>query len=201
MVLKADPGGEMSFLDLFRRELTQDRFAAIVLRRMSRMRGFGAAAYDREAFSIGFRDPHESSMTFNLHNAFKDYQKANRKDRDGLLDRYLGAFSAPPDRYNREVALLNLMPVIRDKAMFEYALLTGRLSGINKPSNVTPTKPFMDHLVIALVVDSADSVVTVTQGKLEEWGVEFEFALKLAMDNLRDRTRDSFRTNGRGVFV
>jgi len=194
-------GWHMGVLDIFQRELTPERFVALVLRRMQKMGSFQQLSHNEGEFSVKFRDVRNSPMTFNLHNVYKDYQKAKPKGRAAVLDKYLLGFSSPPDMSDRGEALKNLMPVIRDKTMFENAILMGRLSGVTKTSNNTPTEPFLGHLVIALVVDSEHSTMTVSQGKLEEWGLDFNSALKLAINNLRDKTEEKFRTNGKGVFI
>ena len=191
----------MGILDIFRRVTTPERFVALVLRRMQKTGSFQQLTDNKDEFSIKFKDVRNNPMTFNLHNVYKDYQKATPKGRAAVLDKYILGFASPPDMSDRGEALKNLMPVIRDKAMFENATLMGRLSGNTKASNVTPTEPFLGHLVIALVMDSEHSTMTVSQGKLDEWGLDFNSALKLATDNLRDKTEAKFRSNGKGVFI
>lgn len=191
----------MGVLDFFRRDITPDRFVAIVLRRMSKIKEFQELTYDKDLFCVKFKHVKNQSNTFNLHNVYKDYQKAEPKRRAKVLDEYILAFASPSDLSDRDSALKNMMPVIRDKATYEIALLMARLSGVVKASNVTPTRPFFGHLGIALVVDSEHSTTTVTQGKLDEWGLDFDAAFKIAMDNLRDKTEATFRTNGKGVFI
>lgn len=192
----------MGILDLFRRELTQDRFADIVLKRMDRSAGrFRQAAYDPSLFCIRFQDPKGNQHTFNLHNVYADYKKAQH-GRTEILDKYLLVFTGSPDELDNETLLKNLMPVIRDRATFEQAALMGRLSdGAKAPAIITPTAPFLGHLVIALVVDSEHSTASLSQKKLEELGLDFDAALTVAMNNLRDRTEANFRTNGKGVFI
>lgn len=192
----------MGILDLFRRELTQDRFADIVLKRMARSADrFRQAAYDASLFCIRFRDARGTQNTFNLHNVYADYKKAQR-GRSEILDKYLLAFGGAPDELDRDTILKNLMPVIRDRAMFEQAALIGRLSnGVDAPAVITPTTPFLGHLVIALVIDSEHATASLSQKKLEELGLDFDAALGVAMNNLRDRTEQNFRTNGKGVFI
>jgi len=194
----------MGIFDFLRRDgaqLTQDKFASIALKRMSKLKLFRELTYDADHFCIRLKDSRDSAMTFNLHNVYKDYQKAAHKAKSGVLNKYIQAFATPSDMSNGEAALKNLMPVIRDRSMFEYALLNGRLSGTHKSSNIVPSLPFFGHLVIALVVDSEHSITSINSGRLADWNVDFSSALKTAIDNLRDRTESKFNPIGRGVFI
>lgn len=193
--------GIFNFLRRGTSQLSQEKFASVVLKHISKVEIFTELSYDAEHFCIRFKDSRGEVMTFNLHNVFKDYQRADNKSRPGVLEKYIQAFASPPDMSSGEVALHNLMPVVRDRAVFEYALLKGRLDGVNKASNVIPSLPFIGHLVIALVVDSEHSTMTVNSGKLAEWGVDFPGALQIAIANLRDRTEAKFNPVGRGVFI
>jgi uncharacterized protein YtpQ (UPF0354 family) len=193
--------GIFDFLRRDTRELTQEQFAAIALKRMAKSKLFSHLTYDADSFRIQLNDSRNFTMTFSLRNVYKDYQKADRKGRLGVLDKYIQAFATPAEMSNGEAALQHLMPVIRDKSMFEYVALTERLSGTRKPSNVVPSLPFFEHLVITLVVDSEHSTTSVNNGKLMEWNIDFPSALKIAIDNLRDRTESKFTPIGRGVFV
>lgn len=194
----------MGIFDIFRRDaskLSQEKFAAIVLKQMSKVKFFRELTHNASDFCIRFKDGSGQAMTFNLHNVFKDYVRAAGKNRSGVLNTYIQAFAASVDMSNGEAALKNLMPTIRDRAMFEYGLLNGRLSGIDKASNVVPSIPFFGHLVIALVIDSEHSTTSVNSGKLAEWGVDFPGAMEIAVANLRDRTEAKFNPIGRGVFI
>lgn len=194
----------MGIFDFLRRgtpTLSQETFARIALKQMSKVKLFSELTYEADHFCIRFKDSNRLTMTFNLHNVFKDYVKADSKDRTGVLNKYIQSFATSVDMSNSEVAMRNLLPVVRDRAMFEYGLLSGRLSGIHKDSNVVPTLPFFGHLVVALVVDSEHSTTSVNAGKLAEWGIDFPNAMEVAVANLRERTEDRFNPIGRGVFI
>lgn len=171
------------------------------MRRMPKMGAFSDIVYNSRDFSLSFKDSRDCAMTFNLRNVFQDYQKAARGNRADVLDKYIMAFVAPADMSDREAALANLMPVIRDGAAFEFARLMARLADGDKAYKLAPSKPFFDRLVISLVVDSAHATTSVSQDKLDEWGLDFDTALKRAMDNLRDRTEPNFRVSPHGVFL
>lgn len=191
----------MGILDFFQRDLTPDRFASVAMRRMPKMGVFSDIVYNSHDFSLIFKDSCDRTTTFNLHNVFRDYLKATPGNRAGVLDKYIMAFATPMDMSDRETALANLMPVIRDGATFEFARLMGRLAGGDKMYKLAPSKPFFDRLVISLVVDSEHAVVSVSQNKLDEWGLDFDTALKRAIDNLRDRTEPNFRVSPQGVLL
>ena len=168
---------------------------------MPKLGAFSHLVYNSRDFSLRFKDSRDCATTFNLHNVFRDYQKASPANRTGVLDKYIMAFVSPADLSDRETALLNLMPVIRDGATFEFARLMGRLAGGDKAYKLAPSKPFFDRMVISLVVDSEHATTSVSQEKLDEWGIDFEAALKLAMDNLRERTEPNFRVSSHGVLM
>ena len=200
-VCRSRIGGFVGILNFFRRDLTPDRFASLAMRRMPKMGIFSDIVYNSRDFSLSFKDSRDCAMTFNLHNVFRDYQKAARGQQAGVLDKYILAFVAPADMSDRETALANLMPVIRDGATFEFARLMGRLADGEKAYKLAPSKPFFDRLLISLVVDSEHATTSVSQDKLDEWGLDFDAALKRAMDNLRDRTEPNFRVSPHGVLL
>lgn len=192
----------VGILDLFRRELTPARFASLVTRKMVALGGFGEIIYAEREFCLHFKDRRGQQMTFNLHNAYKDYRKAASDQRDQVLYRYVMAFAAPPDAADRDMALTNLMPVIRDGAALDLVSLQGSLSGAGPSGNFSPSKPFLGRLVITLVLDSEHATTSVSQDKLDQWGLSFEDALKLAIDNLRDRSATPrFTVREEGVLV
>lgn len=191
----------MGILDRFRRILSQDEFAALVLRRAKVVARHASARYDAEAFQIHFELAEGRPMVMNLHNAFQDALRGPRKQRENVVDTYLASLTN--DRREESVgeSLARLMPVVRDPAMFAGVTLSARLSGDTNPATSPILRYFSEDLSIALVLDSENATTTVNSKSLASWGLDDEAAFARALSNLRDRTSDTGMERHGGIWI
>ncbi|QDE39441.1 hypothetical protein FIV34_09615 [Luteibacter pinisoli] len=191
----------MGLLDIFRRKLSADDFAALVIKRAQALAQPKSARYDAGEFQIHFELADGRPMMMNLHNAYRDTLAAPRAKRNGVIDKYLAGLTGGFDDERPEDVRANLMPVIRDTAMFSWVTLNSRLSGVGKPDGMPCLRPFSDDLSVALVVDSEHATKTVNPGTLLAAGLDTDAAFALAISNLRDRTTDAGMKRHGGVWA
>jgi hypothetical protein len=65
------------------------------------------------------------------------------------------------------------------------------------PGKKCQYRPLVDDLIVGLVYDTEHSITTVNQNNLSEWEVGLDDALKIAKENLWERT-DPQRLTGKG---
>jgi uncharacterized protein YtpQ (UPF0354 family) len=181
----------MGLLDLFKRKLTKDDFAALVTRRAQEKGQPKSATYDPEAFCIAFKLADGRHMTVNLQNAYRDTLAAAPGKRNEVIDQYLSALIESRTDESREETLASLMPTIRDTAMSAWALLQSRLAGFDAAKNGICMREFVGHLSVGLVVDSEHALRSANTSTLELCGLDLDGAFAQAIANLRDRTDDA----------
>jgi hypothetical protein len=191
----------LGILDMFRRTLSKDDFAALVIRRAEAVAQPASARYDAEAFQIDFELADGRPWLMNLHNAFKDALAASPKQRHAIVDKYLASMTDEFPDECVEDALARLMPVIRDPAMFAWGLLSARLSGHTDAEGAPCRRPFAENLTVALVLDAEHATKTVSPKSLISWGVDTEAAFARALNNLRDRTSDAGMERHGGIWI
>ncbi|WP_110968835.1 hypothetical protein [Pseudomonas huaxiensis] len=184
---------------VFNRPLTQEGFARTFIK-AARDAGFsGPLTYAPDDFRI----EHSDGAYFNLHNAFRDYQKAERPHRAAALNGYIATLLRARDtgpRSFEEVRSL-LRPVVRNLGMLEEVRLhTVRTEGPDAPYSVAQL-PVGKDCVALLAVDSPEATSTLTKGPEEHWGVNMQQAMAIAMDNLRATTADAFDEVVPGLYV
>lgn len=191
----------MGFLDMFRRTLSEDDFAALVIRRAEIVAQPASARYDAEAFQISFELADGRPWLINLHNAFRDALAVPQKQRNDIVDKYLASMTDDHRDECAEETLARLMPVIRDTAMFAYVTLSARLSGDASMETSPCLRSFADNLSVALVLDSEHATTTVNPKSLISWGLDTEAAFARALNNLRDRTSDAGMERHGGIWI
>ena len=191
-----DKGKGMGILDLFRRRLTQENFAAQVRKQLSRTRPGWRGDYDKALFCLHVFDATGSRGMIHLHNAYADARKQPAARRSAVIARYLSAFlDSTAESTDKSPA--RLLPLIRLRAVFESTPLLHRVSGhAFDASLAVPYRRLSDDLAIGLGLDREHSIATVNRGQLEAWGMDFDTALAQAIANLRDRSTGSFEAVG-----
>lgn len=190
----------MGVFDVFRRKLSADDFAALVIKRAHAMAHITGARYDAKAFQISF-ELDDGPLLMNLHNAFRDTVAAPLRERNRVIDTYLSGMASRSQHMATEEALPRLMPVIRDTAMFAWVKLTAKLSGDDTPPGMPCLRAFPADLSIALVLDSEHATTSVGENSLIAWGIDEESAFSRALANLRERTSDDGMQRQGGIWV
>ncbi|KJV31316.1 hypothetical protein [Luteibacter yeojuensis] len=181
----------MGLLDLFKRKLTHDDFAAMVIRRAREKGNPRKADYDAPGFCIAFELADGRPFTMNLHNAYRDTLAVAPGKRNAVIDTYLASLLEAPREESPEETIASLMPTIRDTAMFAWGALQGRLAGFPAGDNDTCLREFVGDLSVALVVDSEHATRSANRATLEKCGLGLDAAFAQALANLRERTDDA----------
>lgn len=180
----------MGILDKFRRTLSRDQFAALVIRRAQVVARPISARYEAEAFQIDFELADGRPWLLNLHHAYRDTLAVPQKQQRDVVDTYLTSMTDTHCDEKPEDTLARLMPAIRDNAMFAWVKLSARLSGDTNPEFSPRLQPFAENLSVALMLDSEHATASVNAQTLGALGLDTDAAFARALSNLRDRTTD-----------
>jgi len=191
----------LGILDRFRRTLSKDDFAGLVIRRAETIAQSVSAKYDADVFQIDFELADGRPLLMSLHNAYRDALAVPHKQRNDIVDKYLASMTDDHPDECAEDTLARLMPVIRDPAMFAWGLLSARLSGHTGTGGGPCLRPFADSLSVALVLDAEYATTTVNLKALISWGLDADAAFARALTNLRDRTSDAGMERHGGVWI
>lgn len=183
----------------FNRPVTEDEFAQKFIK-AAREAGYSD---DLQYSPDEFRISHGDSGYFNLHNAFRDYQNADKPKKPEVLNGYVATLlrykKNAPQTFEQIRPLLR--PVIRNLAMLEEVRLHHvRNEGWQAPY-LSMFKPLGKDCVTLLAVDHPESTSTLTKGPEEQWGLTLDEALSIALDNLREATADAFEEIAPGLYV
>ncbi|MGX9775421.1 hypothetical protein ACWYXN_18205 [Janthinobacterium aestuarii] len=188
----------MGLFDFFRSPPSRDMFAQTVLQQIGQHALASDCRYEREQFRIvsGSNGDH----IFNLDNAYRDYCAAPRKQRAQMVQNYLRVLlpSDVPSSFSE--ARSALMPVLRSRSQGDYFRLLA-LREPQRPAFGYACQDFSEDAVVMLAYDTEVNMTTVSQATLVRWGVTFEQALAVAMDNLRERTPQRFLALGEGLLL
>jgi hypothetical protein len=149
-----------------------------------------------------FRFKLGESQYINLHNVYRAYLQAPRRGRKQVFDSFvLGILNQAdiPPGFAEARALL--MPAVRPRALLGYMSLQARLDR-NEPMELA-YRELSDDAVLLLAVDAQRSLQLLPSAQLARWGISFEEAFDVALDNLRDRTIGQLAPGdaGSGVMV
>lgn len=188
----------MGLLDsLFRRKPTQDQFATLFIAAV-RQRGFtGNLDYKADEFRL----VHGEGSYFNLHNAYHAYCDAPGGQRQGALQGYVSTLLTSSQAHPASLAEARplLRPVIRGRAALEALRMHHLRTDGNDDGFHPALRPFGDDCVVLLALDHPESIATLANGPDAQWGVSFDEALAIAIDNLRESV-DHFVEVAPGVY-
>lgn len=187
----------MGIFDFFRSTPSPEKFARLVLRAFADA-GYGEPLhYDADDFRLLSADG--KSQVHNLHNVYREYQAAPRGGRQAVLATYVRAFQLSGLPATFAEARGALLPLVRGRATLEFL----RLKAAETPDRPRPeaSAPLSADSVIMLAYDSELSIQTLTGDTLRDWGVSFDEALAVAIDNLRDATVSHFGQIAPGVYM
>jgi uncharacterized protein YtpQ (UPF0354 family) len=189
----------VSLLDkIFNRPLTEEAFAKKFID-SARQSGYSETlVFEKNEFRVR----HGNGSYFNLHNAFRDYQNADKAQKAAALNGYVSTLLEAGQRTGTtfEKVRAQLRPVIRNLAMLEEVRLEHARNGDNQAYDVV-FQPLGRDCVILLAVDSPESTATLTKGPEEQWGVTMEEAVTISIENLRDTTPEAFGEIVPGLYA
>lgn len=179
----------MGLLDkLFRSKPSREEFAKIVLTALKRS-GLHDLHFDASNNSIRVDS---ADKTCFLDNAYSSYCSADTNLREATLQRYVSSFvdmDETPESY--EKARPGLMPVVRDPAYFGLTDLMLRSQGRDTAKLVCPTESIAEGLCVGVAYDTPHTIANANLAYFTKWKVGFSEALKLAVENLRERSSPS----------
>ena len=124
-----------------------------------------------------------------LSNAFADCRDADEATRRDIIRNHVAtALNRRVIPTSFESVRSNLLPIIRDPAYAGLFRLKLLLHGKADEDKEIPSRPLADELSVGLACDSEWSITYVNVGMLRDWGVSLDEGLRVAKDNLRDRT-------------
>lgn len=184
----------MGLLDRFFGPPSQDKFAKLVISRLSRAGVSGPFEYDQAKFAI----TQGRGALIVLHNAYAEYCRAAKGDRDNVMQTFLRSWATTfeiPDEFDD--AKPDLLPVLRARTYFEVDLK--RIAPDADLDNY-PYQIVGEDLCLSLVYDLPTTMMGVTQENLDAWGVTLYEGLEAAKENLKERTT-SYAQIGRLISV
>jgi hypothetical protein len=187
----------LGILDFFGFLPSPEKFAGLVLRAFADAGHGEPLHYDADDFRLLSADG--KSQIHNLHNVYREYQAAPRARRQAILDTYVRAFQMSGVPASFAEARAALLPLVRGRATLEFLRL--KSPGAHGTPSQDASAPLSDDSVIMLAYDSELSIQTLTGDTLRDWGVSFDEALAVAIDNLRDITVSHFEQIAPGVHM
>ncbi len=189
----------MSFFDRFKK-LTPERFARMFMERLLSLGDTRDWRYDGALNRLVLPpvDGKTPQDVVNLVNMYGDYEGTAKAGRDECLRRQSMAMM---QRYIPETlaeARKDLLPVVRSGSeRGQTALQLGEdIAKIN-----LAVKAFVEDLEIGIAYDTEYSMARIANNTLEKWGISFEEALAIAIDNLRAKSLKPWKPLLDGVFV
>jgi hypothetical protein len=190
----------MGFVDkLLGKPPGRDEFAEIVRQELAKA-GVAETRYDAKDFSLRVGG---GNNTIFLENTYGEYCRASKTTRPVILERLTAAFATKMEiPKNFEEARPHLMPMLRDRAYFNLADLQIRARGLREDPLKTPTQRVAGDLVAGLAYDTEHSIMQVNDESFAHWSVSVAEALKVAKDNLRERTDPNLiKEEAHGIYL
>jgi hypothetical protein len=148
-------------------------------------RGIQPVHYQEDKFSLKIGG---SGVVF-LENGYAEYCAASGSDRNKVLANLVsGVTPAEGIPESFESAKSNLIVLVRSQTFFPLAELETKVISANAPSYQGVTEAVTDELVMGMGYDLPHCFHLVNAKSFCEWGVERAEALRIAGDNLRERT-------------
>lgn len=188
----------MGLMDYFFGPPSKDKFARLMLAEIAKTKLEGPLTYDAAQFLL----QREGTGFINLANIYLEYCQASRKERAGLLQRFLKGLLGTrhfelPEEFDDVHP--DLLPVIRSRFQIESVRLQALARGSDKVN--IPQQLIGDHLALSLVYDMPHSMQSIGQSDLEAWNVTFYEAVEAARHNLEQMNNFAVASLDDRVFV
>jgi hypothetical protein len=156
--------------------------------------------YDPEGFRL--IEEGRAKYYLNLSNAYREYcAAASPTDAERTVERCCSVWHAcrASEPATATEVLPNLRPVIRLRSYYELT----RLQLQPQVGKLPPPFPYHvlgEHYALGLMHVQGNSLGVVAPHHLDEWKLDFETALAVAKDNLREHTQESLKQVTPGVW-
>jgi hypothetical protein len=170
--------------------LSQDAFAQRVIETLRATGETRDIQYDAGAFLLRLnpRDGDKGDVLF-LTNFYDEYLATPPEKRDEVFARLTQVRAAPAPPGTFAEARAHLLPVVRGRTFFEQV----RMVVEEEPGNPAPIawRPLGGFLGKGLAFDAPDTLQYLGPDELARWGVSFDEALGVALENLRQRSTET----------
>ncbi len=183
--------------------LPKDGFAQLIIRIFRDVGFTGPIRYEPERFRLVLGEGKGEGELL-LGDAYSMYLDAPPSSRQQTAKRYVlsirdvleGRAQVPA---TFEAAKRQLLPEVTTRTQVELMNWHSREQGTN--ASMVACRPLAEHLAIAVAYDLPESRATLDQRTFSSWGVTFDEALAVALDNLRLRTSPKFVLVSPGVYT
>ena len=174
------PGDEQAERDAFARR------AIAALRAAGEKRDI---QYDAEGFllRVGSKDENPGETLF-LGNFFDEYLALAPEERNEVFTQLVRMRDRPMLPKTFAEARPNLLPVVRGRTFFEQLRMVMK-GGADKPVPIS-WKPVGPFLGAGLAFDGPDTLQYLGPEELGRWGISFDEAFTVALENLRQRSTE-----------
>jgi hypothetical protein len=178
----------------------KDEFARLIMDSIRQAGEKATVRYDAAEFQL-VADRGDNPQFLNLINGFNEYCAGSREQRGNVVRRFTRTWFAYLQEIPKDFADIqpDLLPSVRNRSYFEISKLQMQVQGL--PPADWPYQPLAEHFGIGLVYDLPDSIMSIQQQTLTDWGVSFDEALAAARDNLGGMSQRSFERAAPGVWV
>ncbi len=175
----------MSLRDLFARQPTPERFARLMMQRLKQAGETRKIEFDAEKFSLRCERSERESF---LHNAFAEYNRADREGRERIVHVFLSAWFTTAMELPRDLdmARADLLVALRDRSYFEIDVPLH--TDDNTISQRVIYQEVAGCLAAAPVYDLPTAIRSLDGDDLDRWGISLYEAIEIAMENLAAMT-------------
>ncbi|GAB3255587.1 DUF1444 domain-containing protein [Chitinimonas naiadis] len=186
----------MSFLDRIFKP-SRDAFAMKYLAGLRELGDQRPWRYDGGRFHLVLEGGEADQAVISLGTMYAEHCALPRKQRAQQLQNVVRAMvSEVPQQF--ALAKANLLPAIKHLTEREQAAL---MLDAHERRTSFPAQSLCGELEVAVMYDSEFSMSRLTAKQFSEWGVRFEDALAVAMENLRDRSVTPMQAVVPGLYV
>jgi len=176
---------------------SKDEFAKLLMRAVQEAGETRQIIYDRQEFRL--RPAGEDDRVVFLGNLYAEYCDAEEADRESMLRKWVRVWFTVGRDLPDDFADLqpDLLPALRGLSYLEHAALLARIKG--QKEGQWPHRIVAEHLGLGLVYDLPESIQSILQSNLDDWGVTFYEALETAQRNLAEK--GEVAALGEGLYV
>ena len=142
----------------------------------------------------------DESLQVDLANTYREYIAASSAERKSILSRFIRSWiegcKGIPDEF--EDAAYDLLPGVRSRSTYE--LLKLQMGDQGETGFRWPYRVVADHYGAGLVYDLPHAMSQINGQQLTRWGVDFDEAMDVALDNLRKISEQGFARLAPGVW-
>lgn len=164
----------------------RDAFARRAIEAIRASGETGPIHYEAGGFLLRLGD--KDGTTVFLSNFFDEYHAVPPEQRDEVFARIARVRVTPELPETLAEARANLLPVVRSRTFFEQVPLL--MKSTPGETAAIAWKPLGGFLGVGLAFDEPDTLRYLGPGELARWGLSFEQALAMAMENLRPRSTE-----------